>query len=368
MEETSFWVAFSRIPGIGRARIQMLEAYFGSLAQAWRADASELRAAGLDARTVAQVMQKRPTISPEREMERLTRLGITALTWRHPDYPPLLREISDPPPVLYVRGHPAALKGVAVAVVGTRRPTAYGRQVATQLSLALAQAGITVVSGLARGIDAAAHTAALEAGGTTVAVLACGLDLVYPPEHVDLARRILERGALVSDYPLGTQPRSEYFFRRNRIMSGLSLGVLVVEGDIDSGALITAKWAVEQGRDVFAVPGPIYSPQSRGPHWLIQQGAKLVQQAEDILEELNVSAVTALQAPLRQGPRPQPPLEGVEGQLLQLLTHEPRHVDEVCHLSGLPVATVSSTLAILELKGLVQQVGAMTYVRAPHAP
>ncbi len=344
----------------------MLEKNFGSLAEAWRADAAALRAAGLDARTVAQVMQRRPTISPEREMERLHRLGVKALTWHDPEYPPLLREIADPPPLLYVRGRVEAIRGVAVAVVGTRRPTAYGRQVAADLAAGLARAGVTVVSGLARGVDAVAHRAALEAGGTTVGVLACGLDMVYPPEHAPLARQVMEAGALVSDYPLGTQPRSEYFFRRNRIMSGLSLGVLVVEGDMTSGALITAKWAVEQGRDVFAVPGPVYSPQSRGPHWLIQQGAKLVQRPEEILEELNVSAVTALPsapqgaAPARQGP----PAEGVEKEVLRCLGWEPRHVDEVCQLAGLPIATVSSTLAILELKGLVRQVGAMTYVRA----
>jgi len=369
-DDLPFWVAFSRIPGIGRARLQLLEGHFGDLGRAWRADAAELRAAGLDARTVAQIVQRRPLISPDKEMERLHRLGVQAFTWHDPEYPPLLREIADAPPLLYVRGRPEALRTVAVAVVGTRRPTAYGRQVAAHLAEGLARAGVTVVSGLARGIDAIAHRACLEAGGVTVGVLACGLDRVYPPEHVPLARQVMEAGALVSDYPLGTQPRSEYFFRRNRIMSGLSLGVLVVEGDTTSGALITAKWAVEQGRDVFAVPGPIYSPLSKGPHWLIQQGAKLVQDAEDILEELNVSAVTALQAPsapAAEAPPPREPLEGVEGKVLQLLGWEPRHVDEVCQLSGLPIATVTSTLAILELKGLVKQVGAMTYVR-PQGP
>lgn len=360
-DDLPFWVAFSRIPGVGRARFQLLERAFGSLAKAWHADAQALKAAGLDDRTVSQIVQRRPQIVPEKEKERLLRLGVAALTWHDPSYPPLLREITDPPPVLFVRGRLEALHQVSVTVVGTRRPTTYGRQVAEDLAKALARAGVTVVSGLARGIDAMAHRAALSADGITVAVLACGLDMVYPPEHLSLARQIMEKGALVSDYPLGTHPRSEYFYRRNRIMSGLSLGVVVVEGEMTSGALITAKWALEQGRDVFAVPGPIYSPASQGPHWLIQQGAKLVQRVEDILEELNLSALAALSPP----PPPKPePLGEPESTVLQHLGAEPRHVDEVCRLSCLPVAVVSSTLAVLELKGLVRQVGAMTYIRS----
>ncbi len=354
-----FWVAFNRIPGVGRARFQLLERHFGSLAEAWRASASELMAAGLDQRTVASIVQRRAKISPEQEMERLARHGVRALTWHDPAYPPLLKEIYDLPPVLYVRGELTERDQVALAVVGTRRPTAYGRQAAEELTWGLARAGITIVSGLARGIDAIAHRSALEAGGRTIAVLACGLDLVYPPEHARLAREVMERGALVSDYPLGTIPRADYFPRRNRIMAGIGLGVLVVEGDMTSGALNTARWAVEQDREVFAVPGSIFSPQSQGPHWLLQQGAKLVQRVEDVLEELNLTLVP------QQAPLAAPTPDGdTEATVLRHMGREPKHVDEVCRLSGLPIATVSSALAMLELKGLVKQVGIMTYVRA----
>ncbi|MCH7836225.1 MAG: DNA-protecting protein DprA, partial [Chloroflexi bacterium] len=266
------------------------------------------------------------------------------------------------PPVLYVRGQLTAADEWCVAVVGTRRPTPYGRQVAEELSYRLAQSRICVVSGLARGIDSIAHRAALDAGGRTVAVLACGLDIVYPPEHAKLAREIIDRGALVSDYPLGTQPRGDYFPRRNRIMSGLSLGVLVVEGDFKSGAMITARLALEQDREVFAVPGSIFSAQSRGTNSLIQDGAKLVQKVEDVLEELNLTMV-----PQQIAMEESMPTTDTEAALLRHISREPAHVDEVCRESGLPIATVSSVLAMLEIRGLVRQMGPMSYVRAREA-
>jgi DNA processing protein len=250
----------------------------------------------------------------------------------------------------------------AVSVVGTRRPTPYGRQVAEELSHDLARNSICVVSGLARGVDSIAHRAALDAGGRTVAVLACGLDIVYPPEHSRLAREIVERGALVSEQPLGTEPRGDYFPRRNRIMSGLSLGVLIVEGDVKSGAMITARLALEQDREVFAVPGSIFSPQSRGTNSLIQEGAKPVLRVEDVLEELNLTMV-----PQQMEMQEMMPATDTEAELLRHISREPVHVDEVCRGSGLPIATVSSVLAMLELKGLVRQMGPMSYVRVREA-
>jgi DNA processing protein len=205
-----------------------------------------------------------------------------------------------------------------------------------------------------------AHRAALSAGGRTIAVLACGLDIVYPPEHVKLAQEISRQGALISDYPLGTQPRSEYFPRRNRILSAVSLGVLVVEGDVESGALITARLALEQNREVFAVPGSIYAPTYRGVNKLIQDGeAKLVTKTEDILEELNLTMATH-QMELREAA----PADATEAALLRVLTSQPTHIDEVQRVSGLPIAAVSGTLALLELKGVVKQVGPMSFVRA----
>ncbi|HKZ51255.1 MAG TPA: DNA-processing protein DprA [Dehalococcoidia bacterium] len=359
VSDLPYWVAFNRIPGIGRVRHSLLEKRFGRLEEAWKAPPSELREAGLDERTVASIIERRPKISPPAEMEGLARLQIQALTWHDPRYPRRLKEIYDLPPLLYVRGQLTEADEWAVAVVGTRRPTPYGRQAAEELSHGLARSGVTVISGLARGIDAIAHRAALDAGGRTIAVLACGLDRVYPAEHARLALEIAQRGALVSDYPLDTQPRGEYFPRRNRIMSGLSLGVLVVEGDVKSGAMITAGLALEQNREVFAVPGSIFSPQSRGTHALIRDGAKLVQRTEDILEELNLTIV-----PQQLEVRETIPATDTESSLLRYISTGPLHVDEVCRRSGLPVATVSSVLAMLELKGLVRQVGPMSYVRA----
>ncbi len=366
--DTQYWVAFNRIAGVGRVRFGLLEKHFGRLENAWTATAAELRAAGLDQRTVSTIVARRSDISPEAEMEALARHGVRALTWHDPSYPARLKEIFDPPPVLYVRGESAApatqpvWDDWAVAVVGTRRPTPYGRQVAEHLAADLAAQRVTIVSGLARGVDAIAHRAALDGGGRTAAVMACGLDIVYPPEHLKLAQEICERGVLLSDYPLGTQPRGEYFPRRNRIMSGLSLGVLVVEGDVKSGALITANLALEQNREVFAVPGSVFSPQSRGTHRLIQEGAKLVQNVQDILEELNLTMV-----PQQLEMKALVPADDTERALLRHISTEPIHIDDVRRRSGLSIAAVSSALAMLELKGLVRQMGPMNYVRTREA-
>ncbi len=292
-------------------------------------------------------------------MEKLDRYKVKALTCHDPNYPPRLKEIYDFPPVLYVRGTLLPEDEWGLAVVGTRRATVYGRQVTEEIVADLAQSKITIVSGLARGIDSVAHHAALEAGGRTIAVCACGLDTVYPSENADLARRIIQQGALISEYPLGAKPRAENFPRRNRIMSGLSLGALVVEAGDTSGAMITAHLALEQNREVFAIPGSILSPASRGTNKLIQEGAKLVRDYRDILEELNLTAV-AHQIEMKE----LLPASETESLLLKQLGAEPVHIDEVCRVSGLPVSTVSSTLAMMELKGLVKQVGAMNYTLA----
>ncbi len=261
--------------------------------------------------------------------------------------------------MIYLRGEWLPDDEWCVAVVGTRRATAYGRQAAGELARGLAANRITVVSGLARGIDSIAHRAALEANGRTVAVLASGLDTVYPAEHARLADEIAERGALITDYPLGTKPRAEFFPRRNRIMSGVALGTLIVEGDYTSGAMITARLATEQNREVFVVPGSIFSPQSRGPLSLLRDGATPVSRAEDVLEALNLTMIGA-QMDFGQAAPPEQPEERA---LMTALSRYPRHIDDVARESGLAAATVSATLALLELKGLVREVGAMQYVR-----
>jgi len=292
-------------------------------------------------------------------MEKLEHYGVRVLTYHDEEYPARLKEIYDYPPLIYIRGSLLPEDEWCLAVVGTRRDTVYGRQVTEEIVADLARSRITIVSGLAKGIDSIAHRAALEAGGRSIAVFACGLDSVYPAENLELARNIMQHGALISEYPLGTRPKADNFPRRNRIMSGLSLGVLVVEAGETSGAMITAHLALEQDREVFAIPGSILSPASQGTNQLIQEGAKLVCDYTDILEELNLMTV-AHQIEMKELI---PPSE-TESLLLKQLSAEPTHIDEVCRGSGLPMSTVSSTLAMMELKGMVKQMGAMNYVLA----
>ncbi|WP_223258308.1 DNA-processing protein DprA [Thermogemmatispora tikiterensis] len=361
-EERSYWVAFSRIRGIGPASFKKLLTFFhGELSAAWKAGRAELLSAGLHTRLVESLLRQRALIAPEEELARLQRLDIEALTPRDQLYPPALRRLNDAPPVLYLRGQLNPNDQCALAIVGTRRMSAYGKLVTEHLAAELARHGVTIVSGLAVGIDTAAHTAALATGGRTIAVLACGLDVLYPGSNVNLARRIVSsgQGALLSEYPPGTYPDSGNFPARNRIIAGLALGVVVTEAPQKSGALITARHALEAGRDVFAVPGNMFSRGSEGVNRLIRDGAHLITSVQDILDALNlftVSQCLELQQALPDDP--------VERQLLALLNHEPRHIDELTRTSGLPSSQVAATLLTLELKGMIKQVGAMYYVLA----
>ncbi|NWF77352.1 MAG: DNA-protecting protein DprA [Chloroflexi bacterium] len=364
-DELKYWVGFSGIPGIGRVRFSQLKEYFGSLQDAWKAPEGKLKQAGLDSRSIDALVTLRPRISLDAEIEKLERYKVKVFVCDDPLYPSRLKEIYDYPPMFYVRGDLPAQDEPCLAVVGTRRPTIYGRQVTEEIVADLARSGITIVSGLARGIDSVAHRAALDAGGKTVAVFASGLDIVYPGENARLAQDIMEHGALVSEYPLGVKPKAENFPLRNRIMSGLSLGVLVVEAGERSGALITAHQAVEQNREVFAIPGSILSPASQGTNRLIQEGAKLVRNYTDILQELNL-AIVVQQAEIKEfSPAEHSRAESsVESTVLKQLSSEPSHIDEICRRSGLSMPKVSSTLAMLELKGIARQVGSMNYVLA----
>ena len=354
-----YWLAFARVPRIGGMRTALLEAHFDNLREAWHAPRIELQAAGLDDSTIRSAIRARGTVDPEAELAALQAAHVVAFTWHDPEYPPRLKQIDDRPPLLYMRGEIESRDEWSVAVVGTRRVTAYGRQMTEELSRGLASNSVTVVTGLARGVDGIAHRAALDAGGRTIAVVASGLDTVYPPEHKGLAREIAEHGAVLSEQPLGIPPRADYFPRRNRILSGLTLGTLVVEAGKGSGALHTANHANEQNREVFAVPGRVTSPLSAGSNALIQQGmAKLVTEVGDILEELNLQMVERQVEFAELIPQ-----DETQAAVLQHLTREPRHVDEAVRLAGLPVAVVTSTLAMLELRGLIRQVGPMTYVR-----
>jgi len=351
-------LAFARVKGIGPARLRALRQRFGELRLAWGASEYDLLAAGLDSRSAAAVTAARASIDPDAELEALHRSGASALAVDDPAYPALLREIPDPPPLLFVRGALTEADRWAIGIVGTRNVSAYGREVAEGLSRDLVANRLTIASGLARGVDGVAHSAALKAGGRTVAVLGSGVDVIYPPEHRRLAEQIAENGAVISEYPLGTQPDAVNFPPRNRIISGLSLGVVVVEADDKSGALITTTYAAEQGREVFAVPGNIFSRTSRGTNRLIQTGAKLVTSAADILDELNLERVAQqVEAQLAL------PIDDTERLVLDVLGPEPLAIDDVVRRTNLPTASVAGALAMLELKGLARPAENAAYIR-----
>ena len=356
-ENNKYWIGFNLIPGIGRVKFTQIENYFGDIEKAWNAGIDEFKKAGLDDNTIQSIAQWRPKISPDIEIEKLEKHNIKAFNYHDKDYPVRLKEIHDFPPVIYIRGEILAEDEFCLAVVGTRNPSVYGRQLTEEIVSELSKNRITVISGLAKGIDTIAHQSALNAGGRTIAVMGGGLDSVYPAENANLARSILKNGAMISEYATGTKPRPENFPRRNRIMSGLCLGVLVIEAGETSGSLITAHLAFEQDREVFAIPGSVLSPASIGTNKLIMEGtARLVRNAADILQELNLTAV-AEQIEAKEII----PASDTEAVILKQLRAEPRHIDEVCRASGLPVSIISSTLAMMELKGMVKQAGSMSY-------
>lgn len=357
MDELAYWVGFNKVMGIGPARLRALLDALGDVRNAWHASPDALEATGLDRRSLANLLDAREHLDLAAELQRLDRARVAVLTWESQDYPTNLRNIVDAPPVIYVKGELLPEDDWAVAIVGTRRASAYGKEAARRLAADLAHHGVTVVSGLASGIDAAAHQAALDAGGRTLAVLGSGVDVIYPAENRRLAQAITHQGALISEYALGTQPERNNFPPRNRLISGLSLGIVVVEAGQRSGALITADFALEQGRDVLAVPGSIFQKSCEGSNRLIQNGAKPVLSVADVLEELQLAQVEQ-QAEVRAAV----PTTPTEEALLALLMAGPSHVDDLGRTAGLPAAQVASTLALLELKGLARHVGSMTYV------
>jgi DNA processing protein len=291
-------------------------------------------------------------------LERLINMGGEVITFADSRFPAPLRQIPYAPPFLYVQGTLLPEDELAVAVVGTRKPSYYGRRASYRLAADLCQQRVTIVSGLARGIDTAAHQGAVDGGGRTLAVLGCGLDIVYPPENKELYRSIPLHGALITEFPLGTPPEARNFPIRNRIISGLSQGVVVVEAGMQSGTHITANYALEQGREVFAVPGPIDSPGSIGPHRWIQQGAKLIREASDILEELTgYASVTPASEPQSEALR-------VEDPLIAHLSHAPLQLDDLIRAAGLPAPEVMSRLTLLELQGLIRELPGKFFVLA----
>ncbi|HEV7215613.1 MAG TPA: DNA-processing protein DprA [Chloroflexota bacterium] len=358
--ERAHWVALLRVSGLGPVKFGRLLEGFGSATGAWQAASSELRAAGLDARTIEALLAFRRGHDPLLGFARFAQHGIEAVTLLDAQYPPLLKEIYAPPPVLFLRGTVLPDDQLALAVVGTRGATAYGRLVTERFVAELVEHGVTIVSGLALGIDAVAHRAALQHGGRTIAVLGSGVDTIYPSNHRGLADSILRNGALLSEYAPGTKPERDNFPARNRLIAGMTRGTLVVEAGEVSGALITVRMALEQNREVFAVPGNVTSAASVGTNALLRAGeAKLVARVEDILEELNPGLVVEQLRLVDLLPDNE-----MEAVLLRALSAEPLHVDDLSRATSLPVATVSSTLTMLELKGSVTHAGGMVYARA----
>ena len=351
-----YWIGFNLVKGIGPVRFRALLDSFENAEVAWKASPQELRESGLNEKLIENFVTLRSNVSLDLVWERIYQLGISVLTWEDEGYPDRLRDIPQSPPVLYVKGALAPEDDWSIAIVGTRRITAYGRQVTEKIAARMAQAGVTVISGLARGIDGVAHKAALDSGGRTIAVLGSGVDQIYPPEHRKLAMKIIEKGALVSDYPPGTKPEASNFPPRNRIISGLSMGTVIVEAGRRSGALITADFAAEQGKDVFAVPGNIFSPQSQGTNKLIRDGARVLLNPQEILETLDLTRIYELNEA-----RIILPTDPTEAELFSILSHEPLHVDEIRNLTELSIETVTATLTMMELKGMVRQIGGMRY-------
>jgi DNA processing protein len=370
------WLTLVHTPGLGAATFGLLLDRFGSPTAIYNASRSELSSLAIRSDIIDQLRNKQNFSTKEDSRQNISLDEINArvetdilwsrqedhhiITWSDERYPPQLKQLDDAPPVIYVRGDPDYLSQPQLAIVGTRNPTAAGRNTAREFASHLSSAGITICSGLADGIDGASHTGALEGIAGTVAVVAHGLDIVYPARHQGLAQQISQQGAIISEMPIGTQLQRGLFPRRNRIISALSLGTLVVEAAKRSGSLITARYAIEQNKEVFAIPGSIHNPMARGCHQLIRQGAKLVETADDILEELQISIPKATAYPLKTGAdtpeKPKDPHQALDPdhqKLLKCLAYEPASIDELVVRSKFNAAEIASMLLIMELEGII---------------
>ena len=391
-KETISLIHLNLIQGVGLKTAQVLRDVFGSAERALRATADELRKIDGLSPAMCELLIQKPVLYPiERELELINKYGCQVLTLYDDAYPQLLKEIDSPPLVLYIKGELTSEDALSIALVGSRNAKDYGRKVSYRLSYQLAQRGLTVISGLAKGIDTSAHRGALEAGGRTIAVMGNGLSVIYPASNRDLVKKIEASGALVSEFPLGVKPKPGNFPRRNRIISGLTLGTVVVEASNRSGALITARLAGEQGREVFAVPGEIFSELSAGTHRLINNGAKLINNVDDLLNELPQHALSQLQSftpaasrsdikigssqassvekhsskivspqptaeaqqPVQSAPPPD--LTPDEKTIFDAIEAPSSHIDTIVRTTQLPINQVSSLLLMLELKGIIQQ-------------
>ncbi len=354
-EDIFYWLALSLTPGVGSIFIKRLLDRFQTPEAVFRAPMKELlEIEGLGEKVAREIQRGPLEKAVEKELVLIKEAGAKMITLRDEDYPMRLKDIYDPPALLYVRGELRREDELAIAIVGSRKTSPYGRWFTEKIGQDLARHGVTVVSGMARGIDSVAHMGALQGGGRTIAVLGCGVDVIYPSENRNLFHQIIEHGAILSEFPMGSPPEGGHFPRRNRIISGLSIGVVIVQASAESGSLITAGYALEQGREVFAVPGNVGAEGSRGTNQLIKEGAKLVESTEDILEEILPQWKREKETPPK-AETPVPDLSEEEKVLYRLLGESPLHIDAIIRESQLDPGRVSSLLLNLELKGLISQ-------------
>lgn len=361
-KDKSFWLAFSHVPGVGFVRISRLLDAFGNLERAWNADRAGLRQAGIGPKTIEAILRTRSTLDLERAKGTLQKQGIRLITYLSPDYPEPLKQIQGPPACLFIKGDLLPEDRMSVAVVGTRTPSGYGIGVTERVVAEIAAQGVTIISGLARGVDGIAHRAALEASGRTIAILGSGIDEIYPWEHRRLASSIIERGALLSEYPPGTAPEGHHFPARNRIIAGLALGVIVVEAAERSGALITANFAGEQGKEVFAVPGDVTRKTAGGTNRLIQDGAHPLLSASEAMEILSIDTLY-----LEKDSSQELPEDDVQRAIYTALKDEPVHIDFLYQQTGFSIQEIQVALSMLELGGSIKHLGGMHYQRIREA-
>jgi len=355
--EKKYYFGFSLIPGVGAKTMEKVIHYFGNAEQAWRANISDIEKLGLNKKIKKSIIENRKKIDLEEKWSILSNNGVSLIIYPEDSYPTILKEIYDSPMLLFYKGDLNWNDCIFFGVVGTRKLTSYGRRAIEEIISQLTLQGITIVSGMARGGDSVAHKVAIDSGGKTVAVLGSGFDHLYPPENKKLAQEIIENGALLSEFPPHIEPRRQHFPMRNRIISGLSLGVLVVEASEKSGTLITANCALEQNREVFALPGSIFSPYSKGPAKLIKMGAKLVSSVEDILEELNIQS--RLKSKKARQIIPSSPEE--EKILGVLNLDDYVMIDQLVRVTGLSSSQILSTITMMEMKGLIRNLGGGKY-------
>ncbi len=360
-DKAYFLLALSCVDSVGQKAIEVLLERFDDPSEVFKADQSELVSSGLKPAQAKRILSFKDWNRVDRLIEYCKKSGIKILHILSDKYPERLRHIDSAPPILYVRGDIEPDDRIALSIVGPRMPSQYGKQVAEEFAFKLSEMGFTIVSGMARGIDSIAHREALRAGGKTIAVLGSGVDVVYPAENRGLMKRIIQKGAVVSEFPPGTRPDRRNFPMRNRIISGLSLGVLVVEATEKSGTLITASYAVQQNRDVFAVPGRVNSPYARGTNELIKQGARLVTSVRDIIEELSAEIKDFLRGKERR--RSSLGLSDEERVVLGYISKEPVHIDDLTRACGLPLYRILSILTGLEIKGVVRQLEGKRFYR-----